>query len=251
MRVAIKFAYNGQRFDGYARQPGQTTVEGELINRLIECGCIENAKENCFRSASRTDKAVSALGNVIAFNTTMNETDILKKVNLEENDLVIYGVARVDADFYPRYAMLRIYRYYLSKKDIDSATIFSTASIFTGEHNFTNFARIEPGKNPTRTIDNIVLSHDDRFFILDFYAQTYLWNQIRRIISALQRVGLGKTTKEKIATALKNPTIRADFGLAPAEPLFLKDIIYDFKFHYDPIYKSKVKTLEKQIIRTL
>ena len=34
MRIAVKFAYDGRSFSGYARQPKLKTVEGELIKTI-------------------------------------------------------------------------------------------------------------------------------------------------------------------------------------------------------------------------
>ena len=79
MRLAFKFAYDGRKFSGYARQPNLQTIEGELIKTLIQHGFIKDTKQSHFRSASRTDKGVSALGNVIAFNT-----DCTKNIIIEE-----------------------------------------------------------------------------------------------------------------------------------------------------------------------
>jgi len=45
MRVALKFAYNGKTFYGYARQPKFKTVEGEIINNLIKNNLIKNTKD--------------------------------------------------------------------------------------------------------------------------------------------------------------------------------------------------------------
>jgi len=39
-----------------------------------------------------------------------------------------------------------------------------------------------------------------------------------------------------------------DFGLAPAEPLILKDIIYDFDFEYDEKLFGKLSKLEDSIL---
>jgi len=54
---------------------------------------------------------------------------------------------------------------------------------------------------------------------IDFYAQTFLWHQIRRMISALIKVGKGKITETQIMNALGNPDKKIDFGLASAGPL--------------------------------
>ena len=77
MRIAVKFAYDGRIFHGYARQPHLKTVDGELINALMKYGIIHDTEESRFRSASRTDKGVSALCNVIASNTDFTKNRIL------------------------------------------------------------------------------------------------------------------------------------------------------------------------------
>jgi len=247
MRIAIKFAYDGRNFQGYARQPQLKTVEGELIKNLVQHDFIEDAKNSCFRSASRTDKGVSALGNVVAFNTDSSKEHIFQTLISEITDTLVYGIKIVEPNFYPRYAKWRIYRYYLKNHNFALEKLLSVTALFTGEHNFHNFARVEADKNPVRIIDNIVVTERDDFFAIDFYAQTFLWHQIRRIISALGKVASNKLEKEQIIDALANPNKKVDFGLAPAEPLILKDVVYDFEFEYDKILLKKIKDLEYQL----
>ena len=247
MRTALKFAYGGRDFYGYARQPNLKTVEGELIKVLIKHKLIKDAKESKFRSASRTDKGVSAFCNVLSFDTNKLNNN-LEALSSDLVNIIVYAIAKVESDFNPRYAKHRQYRYYLNSKDIDIEKIISAASIFTGKHNFSNFARVEKHKNPVRTIDNIVFSELDDFLIIDFFAQTYLWQQVRRIISALEKLGKNKLEKEQIIEALKNPNKKVDFGLAPAESLILKDIVYDFDFEYNQKLLTLAKKLERKII---
>ena len=251
MRIAVKFAYDGRKFYGYARQLGLKTVEGEIIKTLIQHGFIEDAKKSRFRSASRTDKGVSALGNVVAFNTDFTRADILQKLNEDLTDIIVYGTACVDAEFYPRYAKQRSYRYYLKKNSLDVEKVFPVASYFIGKHNFSNFARVEEFKDPIRIIDNVVVNEQNDFLIVDFYAQTFLWHQIRRIISAVEKVGRGKLEEERIIEALCSPDKKVDFGLASAEPLILKDIVYDFDFEYDKNYLKTLNDLENRIAESL
>lgn len=251
MRVAVKFAYDGKDFSGYARQPGQKTVEGILLGMLIKNGVIDDMKDTCFRTASRTDRGVSALGNVCAFDTTVSQEQILLRLTDDGSDIFVYGVHQVDPRFYPRYAKQRQYRYYLRSTALDVDAVLSAAALFTGEHNFTNFARVEQGKNPVRTIDNIVISEQERFLIVDFYAPTFLWNQIRRVISALQKVGSGKLTENQIVAALEHPEKRVDFQLASPEPLLLKDVLYDFSFQMSKDCTKRLSVFEKRIISLL
>jgi tRNA pseudouridine38-40 synthase len=251
MRVALKFAYDGKDFSGYARQPGQRTIEQALLVLLIDREILEDAKTSCFRTASRTDRGVSALGNVCAFDSACSKEKIFGQVITETSDIFIYGVQSVEPSFYPRHAKQRKYRYYLRRNDLDVDALLSAAGLFIGEHNFQNFARVEPLKNPIRTIDNIVIVEKKDFLILDFYAQTFLWNQIRRIVSALEKRGKGVLSNEQIRDALENPDAKVDFQVVAPEPLILKDVMYDFSFEYVKDYKKNLQIFENRIIGLL
>jgi tRNA pseudouridine38-40 synthase len=239
MRVAIKFAYDGRNFQGYARQPNLTTVEGEIIKSLVEQRIIDDAKKSLFRSASRTDKGVSALGNVVAFNAYVDANQILEILSGISPSLAAYGKKEVDSDFNPRYAKLRRYRYHLPASNLDTEEIISALPCFTGTHNFSNFSKLESFRDPVRNIESIDFKLEDNLLILDFSAQTFIWHQIRRIISALIKVGKQKISKEQIIEALDNHNKKVDYGLAPAEPLILMDVVYDFDFEYNEILLDK------------
>ncbi len=234
MRAALQIAYDGYGFFGYARQPGLRTVEEELRTILLS----HNITIKQFRSASRTDKHVSALCNVVAFNTNISEEELSSIHQYSTKDVIIYGYAIVDDSFFPRYASFRQYRYFLPKNIINFELLLDALCVFIGEHNFRNFARIEPRKNPIRTIDNIVVGTDEVCLWIDFYAQTFLWHQIRRIISALIKIAKRKISKAEIQHALDHTEILVDFGLAPAEPLVLKDIFYE-RIHFKTIASKK------------
>jgi len=248
MKIALKFAYNGKEYNGYARQPQQKTVEGEIIKSLIHNRFIEDTDDSNFRSASRTDKGASALGNVIAFTTDVYPQNILELLNDDLQDIIFYGFNEVKFDFYPRYAVQRRYRYYLRDNKFNINKIKAATIAFAGEYDFSNFARIEQHKDPIRSIENILIDFKKDFIIFDFFAQTFLWNQIRRIISALVKIGMEKIEKEQIIEALQNPNNKVDFGLAPAEPLILTDIIYDFEFKLENKFHRLLNDLEKNII---
>jgi len=251
MRVALEFAYNGKKHHGFARQPNVVTIEEKIIKALIKHGLIEDIIESKFRYASRTDKGVSAFCNVIAFNTRSFKKNVLKNLSFEYEDIVFYSVKEVELEFNPRYARQRIYRYYLPKCCLDIESLITTAAMFTGKHDFSNFARVESNKDPVRTINNIVFTDDGNFICVDFSAQTFLWHQIRRIISSILRIKTGKLERDQIKNALSKPNKRVDFGLAPAEPLILKDIIYNFDFEYDENLSHRLNELEQKIIKNL
>ena len=251
MRIALKFAYNGKQFSGYARQPGQRTVEQTLLGLLADQGIVDDPRLSCFRTASRTDRGVSALGNVCAFHTPLCQEEVFSRIRQTGPDLFVYGIQEVDDGFYPRHAKQRQYRYYLRKTSLDIDKVLCAAGLFTGEHNFQNFARIEPLKNPIRSIDTIVLSENEDFFVLDFYAQTFLWNQIRRIVSAVKKAGEGSLSMDAIREALSHPERTVDFQVAPSEPLLLVDVVYDFSFEYVNGFEKNLQDFEAGIISCL
>ncbi|PNX48381.1 MAG: tRNA pseudouridine(38-40) synthase TruA [Thermoplasmata archaeon M11B2D] len=251
MRIALKFAYDGTCFSGYARQPEQRTVEQTLLEMLRKQRVFDDIRMSCFRTASRTDKGVSALGNVCAFDTVWSTDKVFSSVTTHVSDIFIYGICEVISGFYPRHAKRREYRYYLRKNSLDVDKVLSAAGLFTGEHNFRNFARVEHMKNPVRSIENIIVSEKKGFLVLDFYAQTFLWNQIRRIVSALKKAGEGTLSQTVIKEALQHPEKKVDFQLADPRPLILKDVVYDFSFEYAPEYKKRLYDFENKILALL
>ena len=248
MRIALKCAYDGLEYHGYARQPDVPTIENDIIQVLKENQYISSPKTNIFQSASRTDKGVSSLGNIVSFNPIRDTTQILEEINNHVN-LIFYGKTEVPEDFYPRYAHYRQYRYYLPINSIDREQLLSILSLFIGTHDFTNFSRLEPMKNPTRTIENILLQESDSFFIIDFFAQTYLWQQIRRMISTINKVSKQKITLIDIKNALKHPENSIDYGVAPAQFLILIDVQYkQVSFDINPRYEKKKRRLEERVL---
>ncbi len=227
MRVALKFGYNGITYHGYARQPNVPTIEGNIISHLKAHDIITNPKEAHLRSASRTDKGVSSLGNVLAFNTLDHERINLQALNNDLDDIFFTAKHIVSDDFYPRYANKRTYHYYLPKEDhYEPDRILETCQLFIGTHDFSNFSRIEPGKNPLRTLEKITLEQTEDFLIFCFCAKTFLWNQIRRIISAILQVEEEKTTSSQLKEALEKPQQKKDFRISSAHPLILTDVSY-------------------------
>src|SRR5256886_6833422 len=81
MRIALKIAYDGRAFFGHQRQPDRRTVEGECITALRSAKIMRDPTEAFFRSASRTDRGVSAVGNVIAFEASLGPDAVLAAFN--------------------------------------------------------------------------------------------------------------------------------------------------------------------------
>lgn len=247
MRVALKFGYDGSRFWGYQRQPDVRTVEGDIIKALTKTRIIRDVKQSNFRSASRTDRKVSALGNVLAFNTDFREKEILRALNSKLEDIYFWGIAEVEDDFVPRHANQRWYRYHLpGHMDID--LLMEASALFKGEHDFKRFCR-KSERSTVRTIDSISVKKGRFFIYFDIKAQSFLWNMVRRIASAAVKYADGEIPKKALKDALAGRG--KDLGLVPAQPLFLMDVIYDFKFRVEgsaepPPFQKKYDSLRVQ-----
>ncbi|HNU36692.1 MAG TPA: tRNA pseudouridine(38-40) synthase TruA, partial [Methanomassiliicoccales archaeon] len=215
-RVAVKFAYDGTRFMGSQRQPGERTAESELLRALIKVGAITSADENRFRVASRTDRGVSALGNVFAVDTDFRHQELLAALNASCEDVHCYALAEVPKNFSPRRAQGRWYRYHLPYHGQDLELMAQGAKEFEGEHEFRLFCKPD-GKVTFRALESIELRRDDELIVIDIRAREFLRNMVRRIVSALDQLGQGKVSLEDVRSALQGRG--RSMGLADPEGL--------------------------------
>ncbi len=249
MRLAFKIAYDGTKYHGYAHQPNVKTIEGAIIDTLIEIGAIEDPKKAQLRVASRTDRGVSAWGNVIAFTTSMKKASLINALSYVLEDIWIIAYVSVPKNFHPRDAEQRKYRYYLINDNLDIKKMREAAKLFIGEHDFSNFAKIE-NKNPVRRIDKITI-RGRHIMKIDLIAKTFLWNQVRRMVSAIEEVGKGESI-DVLKAALTGKK-KINFGIAPPENLVLLDISYEknLEFCYLNYAKNMLKMKEENMEKGL
>jgi tRNA pseudouridine38-40 synthase len=221
-RVAVRIAYDGTRFSGSQRQPDVRTVDGELLFALRKVGAAESAEQCRFQSASRTDKGVSAAGNVVAFDTQFRLDALLPALGAAAQDVWPHALAVVPDGFEARRARTRTYVYFLHDPGVDPAALAAALRGFEGTHDFRAFARLEPGVDPVRTVLRTDARSEGAWHTLTVHGESFLWNQVRRMVSAAQRVGRGEASPEDIARGLAGAPV--DLGVAPAEGLVLQDV---------------------------
>lgn len=227
MRLAVKLAYDGTQFHGSQRQPGLRTVEGDILLAMGEVGIDADTARAQF--ASRTDAGVRVLGNVMALTTDRPPGEVMGGINAKTSDIWLHSYAEVEGDFNPRHALSRWYRYLLRDRGHDVEALSECASIFIGEHDFRNFCRPD-GKGTRRAVESIsVRELDDELILVDVTAPAFLWNMVRRLVSAMDQVGLGTITTNDVVSALEGDG-DVDLGLAPPEGLILMDTSYEFQF---------------------
>lgn len=234
-RLAVRLAYLGTEFDGYARQPGRRTVEGELLRALQDAGAISSAHAGRFASGSRTDKGVSALGNVAAFDTQRAPETVLAAANARLADVWLRGYRQVPHDFEPRHAKRRVYSYTLpGRSALDVERLRGAVHAFQGTHDFTAFARVEPHRDPVREVTRAKVRVTRDALRFHFEGPNFLWNQVRRMVGAALAAGRGDLEPRDIEAALRDPRRRVAAAPAPAVFLVLERVDYGFPFRAVP-----------------
>lgn len=242
-RIALKLAYDGSDFYGFQRQPGRRTVEGAVITALSKVGAISSSRECGYRSSSRTDRGVSALGNIISFRTAFPVASLCSAINSEMDGVWAYSAVAVPSEFNPRAARQRWYRYYLAKSGQDRRLLDELARRFVGVHDFSGYARRD-NRNPMRKIDSIDISAAEMFHVIDFRAESFLWNMVRRIVWMVNEGSSGRIPVKSVGPAEKPHRI----GLAPAEYLVLMDIDCGMGFPVDARSRIGIsRALERRI----
>jgi len=221
-----------------------------LIHAFEKLGWIsKDADEHNLVLSSRTDAGVHVRlngGTVRVAQSLWNSITPRKFVravdDLLPDEISFLDVREVPMDWNPRIAVHRIYRYRLEGIEFwkDPGNIFAEwLKLFEGTYNASNFARLEPGKNPIRTILSCTpWIVDGRTVGFEIIGEAFLWNQVRRTAMALHLLALGEISKEDVQQAIDEPEIEVDFGVAPPDWL----ILWGVEWEDAPIPKSDEST---------
>lgn len=198
-----------------------------------------------------------------------SEALLVKALNfhLQQEPISILKAIRVSDDFHARFkAISRTYLYRVvtgchhgdlpvfernlcwaaSESHLDIPRIQEAAQFFVGTHDFSGFrstSKDAPYRSPVKTLlqaqinpsasllPNHLQSSDLQFWDFTFKAKSFIYNQVRRMTSALVAVGLGHLAPEHIKLHLeerKTPVFPGKI-VAPPSGLFLKEVEYDEK----------------------
>lgn len=224
MRWAFRVAYWGERFHGSQRQPDVATVEGDLIRVLRRLGAMDGAREARFQSASRTDRGVNALGNVVALDTSWDPRRLIADANTALDDIWLHAYANPGEGFRPRKARERWYRYHYPAP-LDPRRLEEGGRLLLGTHDFGGFAKGEGGRCDLRAVE---ASRTALGTVLDLRADRFLWRMARRIAGSLEAYARGRLTRKALADARDGGVLAA--GSCPPGGLVLMDVRYDFPF---------------------
>jgi tRNA pseudouridine38-40 synthase len=224
MKIALKLAYLGDNYYGFQRQPDLVTIDSEVRKALEQIGVIHG--DFCY--AGRTDRGVSAIGQVIDFWIDEDKARLARPrcVNGRlPRDIWTWAWAVAPVGFSARWnALWREYRYLLWHPGLDLEEMREAAAALQGEHDFRNFSTAKVGT--VKTVSKLEISEEGGLFVFDIRADGFLWNMVRKIVCALEKVGGGVKEPEWILDLL-NPALNYGAPTAPAEGLILMDVGYE------------------------
>ena len=260
--LALTLAYDGSGFAGSQIQPGQRSVQGELVAALGRIG--QPDLRTTF--AGRTDRGVHAAGQVVSIADrwpAMDPERIRRAINSRvPPDLGISRVERKPVGFHARFdATWRLYRYMIGQDacqplgrqyvwfragpPLDVDAMQSAADRFAGTRDFAALAGGGQGvpwseargrpRGTIRTILGVAVEPADRWWspVADapaiaiwVAADGFLPRMVRNIVAILVEVGRGARDAGWVDQILTSGDRRHGPGTAPAHGLSLWRVGY-------------------------
>lgn len=250
LRFRIDFAYDGTNFSGWAKQPDQRTVQGEMESALS--GLTRNPVELVV--AGRTDAGVHAtfqvahvdLPELDKYGNAWKPADLTYRLNrMLSEEIRIKNVTAAPPYFHARFSALR--RTYVYKiadgqrlvdplkrfdvatwyRHLDLSRLNEASSRLLGEHDFATFCK--PGGAGT-TIRRLEKFHWERTgdanLVATVTADAFCYSMVRNIVGAVVCVGEGRFEPDWISKVLANKTRISESYVFPARGLTLVTVEY-------------------------
>lgn len=228
--IAIKIAYFGWDYSGFAAQPSTSnTIEHHLFRALKMTQLVKDMSLVNYSRCGRTDKGVSAFGNVISLRVRTREGEPIPYCQMLNRILpdTIRAIswAPVDDDFSARFSCSkRVYKYFIPVFGLDLKAMQEALDLFVGKHNFRNFCKLDQKpKNYEREILEAKIEQIDKGIAEITIAGTaFLWHQIRFMVHVLVLIGQ-KLEKIDLIPKLMESDYKPNYDLAPEYPLVLEN----------------------------
>jgi len=241
-------SYLGHSYRGWEKQPHHATIQGSIEKALS----FYFNKDIVIHGAGRTDAGVNAEGQTFSFQSESPipsvESFLYAMNRLLPSDIGIQSIEEKPLAFHARHSSCgKRYRYafhYGTKNPFEGLTIaqmgtrkfnreafLSCLELFRGEHDFRDFTSKEDDvdgfRRDIRHIDcNLYQNPDAENIVVTLEANGFMTYQVRIMMGAAIKVGLGSMTLDDIKKHL-NPTTRSILNYkAPAEGLTLEKVYY-------------------------
>lgn len=250
-RLALLVEYDGTAYSGSQYQRNAPTVQHSLERALSSL----TGEPIRVALAGRTDAGVHAKGQVASFLTRSRHPAEVFVRGLNHHlppDIAVRAAAEVPPAFDPRrQAVARWYRYtlYLSPArpavgrhyvwqvagPLDLEAMAEAARLLPGRHNFAAFTlpSVAARRRTEREVFRSELRRVGRLLFLDIEGNSFLPQQVRRIVGALVEVGQGRRGVEGFAALLAEARPGSAGYAAPPRGLCLMRVRYREKVFGD------------------
>lgn len=243
-RYKMIVAYDGTNYNGFARQPEVTTIQGMLEKAISKI----TQEEVLTLGAGRTDRGVHAMGQCVTFDseTKIPVFKLARAINSQlPPDIVVQSVEEVDSSFHPRFgAKRKTYRYKLLNTPVpdpfnyryalhypyplDVEKMQEAANHMVGEHDFACFcASGSTVKDTVREIYSIEVKREGNLVWVDVCGNGFLYNMVRIIIGTLLYANEGKLSTAEISEIIQGKDRKKAGPTVPPQGLTMLDIIYE------------------------
>ncbi len=239
--LKLVLAYEGTGFHGFARQPGQRTVEGVLLDAL-ERILVRRPRLSV---AGRTDAGVHAEGQVVSFEAEpgTDPGDLQRALNgMLGPEIAVRRAGRAPAGFDARHsATARSYRYRVRVGEVPDPFTARTewhrpggyrlgpmrraAGLLVGQHDFASFCR--PGGGSTvRRLDRLSVRRAGEVLEIRARAGSFLHQMVRSLVGTVLAVGAGHLEAGSMPEVLAARDRSAAGAVAPPHGLTLVSVHY-------------------------
>jgi tRNA pseudouridine38-40 synthase len=242
--LRLVLAYDGTDFRGFARQPGERTVQGVLEEALARI--LGTAPR--LSVAGRTDAGVHAEGQVISFRADADPERVQRSVNgMLSPEVVVVRAERAPRGFDARRsATAREYRYRMRTGAVPSpftaryewhrpgeyglGLMRRAARLLEGEHDFVSFCRAAgTARSTVRTLERLSVRREGEVVEVRARAGSFLHQMVRSLVGTLVTVGEGKMEPDSMPEVLEARSRGAAGAVAPPHGLALVRVVYGRK----------------------
>ncbi|XP_013175986.1 PREDICTED: tRNA pseudouridine(38/39) synthase [Papilio xuthus] len=268
-RVLLRILYFGWNYQGLAVQEDTTqTIEHHLFNALTKSCLIESRETSQYHRCGRTDKGVSAFGQVISITLrskhSSDQQNTLESLNSELpycktlNRLLPKDIRAVawmpipddKPDYSARFdCKKRQYKYYFPRLNLKLDKMKEACSYIIGLKDFRNLCKMDVGNGVTEfyreifkadiiPVDRNYTDQPTSMYCLQIEGNAFLWHQIRCIMGLLLLIGNGKEEPDIMSKLLdvENNPRKPQYNMALDLPLNLFHCSYDLENSNEWIY---------------
>ena len=249
--LVIKLGYRGAAFCGFAEQPAQRSVAGDL-RRALETVLRREVELTC---AGRTDAGVHAQAQYVSLpiydaDLSLSGENLVRSLTaLTDDDISIRQLFRAPQGFSARFdAQARSYRYRICADSarpilgcdhvwwynghLDADLMDKAAQALVGEHDFKSFCKAisAEGKPTHRFVERLSVEEieeaGEKLIAVDITGNAFLHNMVRTIVGTLVEIGRGHRPVEWIDEVLAAKNRIAAGSCAPAQGLTFVNVRY-------------------------